>query len=1090
MKKNRPRGEVVRHALTVIKYSVYCCVLVCVTCSGLRAHDSFSQILDKRISIAFRNVGLSQALDELSSKTQVNFIYTTGQKMKAVSNFEAENEKLGVVLTRLLKPYKLIYVLVGNSIIIKNAGNESAGAPVVSNKPTTFESIRIRGRILDQKEPPGPLPGVTVGIKGSSKGTVTDVDGFFELDANVGDVLVLSQVGMAAKEYAITGKEKNLIISLAENASTLSEVVVTGFSEQKAKYVASSVSMANMTGLTNKPITQLSQALQGGATGINVSQGSGLPGGDAAAIKIRGIGSLTGSDPLVLVDGVPFDLNKLDPNTIESISILKDAAAASVYGARAGNGVILVTTKRGVAGKVDVQYNGFYGIQTPMYIPKFVEGATYMGMINEAQNNIGGAAIYTQEAIEATRAGSDPIRYPSTNWAELMIKKQSPIQQHALNVSGGNAAARFALSVNFLKQAGSVALSGFSRGTVRANTSVDLSRNFVVFMDLFAARDDQREPYANNRLTADLMGWIYTAPPNIASKYPDKPERLGYTYYGTYGESWNPLAQVEKGGFTQSVRDEVLINLRPKWDVTPGLTLKGQFSYRVQAGVDKSDREAYTFFDYFTNKQVGLAYGTTKGTTKAFSTNERLSYYYVGGNADYNKNFGNHRLNLIGGFSRELTNSGVFTERGLVSFFGKAYYSYNDKYLLEVGVRQDGSSLFAPGKKWGFFPSVAVGWNVKNERFLKDINVLNQFKLRGSYGTLGNMGISPYLFQTTISASSGTESSIGNPNITWEKVAILDVGADLSFFNRQVDITADWYEKKTRDLILSPQPTLTSGLRTAPVNIGNLVNRGFEFRVGYNRALAKDVDLSVNVGYSYNKTKWLKLSQELPLISANQIRYVGGAVTESYGYKSLGLLQQSDMDQNVPILSGQQPGDVRYQDIDGNGVINANDRVSLGRTDPQLTYFSNLTLRVKNFDVETQLTGIGRVPIFYTERIAVPLNTAGEGGTPTKWHLDYWTPQNTKARFPRLLPAPGNNLLFSDYWKVNGAFARVRYIQLGYTLPTAVSNRLKIRSLRVYLNAQNPFTFTQVEMVDPETRGTHKTYPMFKTYTAGLNIRF
>ncbi len=1082
MKKSLPRSEVIHYILTAMRYSAIITFLICCAASMSVAHDSNAQALEKPVTIHLKNVTLNQALDEIAAQVNVNIVFTGKVADLPTMNFRAKNAKLRDVLPKLLGPCHLSYALMGNSIVIRRDAAPEKG----KSKAIRADTILVRGRILDQKEPPGPLIGVTAVIKGTQKGATTDSDGFFEIYTKIGDVLVFTFIGFTGKEYVVNGNERNLIISLPETTTALNEVVVTGFSEQKVKYLASSVSMVSMSNVNNKPITQLSQALQGGTTGINVNQSSGLPGGDAASIKIRGVGSLLGSSPLVLVDGVPFDMNKLDPNTIESISILKDAAAASVYGARAGNGVILITTKRGVAGKVDVQYNVFYGNQTPMYKPDFVDAATYMEMVNEARKNTGGDPTYSQEVIHNTRNGVEPLRNPDTNWGRLLMKSNSMIQQHGLQVSGGNNSARFSLAANFMKQDGMLQNSTFNRANVRANTSIDLRKNVVVFMDLFASRDDQLQPYAYGGESGRLLNWIYTAPPNIMSKYPEKPDRPGYSYYGTYGESWNPVAQIEKGGTTQRIRDEVLINLRPKWDVSRDLTVKGQFSYRVSSGADKTNRESFVFFDYFTGEKAGWDYGTIKS---AGPTN-RSSYYYAGGNVDYNKNFGDHRVNIIAGFSQEMNNADAWQEIGLLSVFGKAYYSFKDKYLLEAGMRRDGSSLFAPKKKWGNFPSMAAGWNVSNESFMKDLRFVSQLKLRGSYGMLGNNNIAPYRYQSTVNTGNGTESTIGNPDITWEKVGILDIGADLSLFGRKLDFTFDWYSKKTTDLILNPQPTLTSALLTGPINIGSVINRGWELKAGYNKSLTDHINFSLNLGYSRNTSEWLKLSQDTPIIDGNTIRQKGRAISEFYGYKSLGLIQQADMDANVPIIAGQGAGDVRYADMNGDGIINNDDRVALGSVDPVSTYFGNFSLKVRNVDFEILVTGTGQVPVFYSSRIALPLNVSGEGGTPLNWHRDYWTPENTHARFPRLLTAPGNNGLQSDFWKANGAFARVKYMQLGYNLPASVTGRLHIRGVRVYVNAQNPLTFTKLKIIDPETKGDQGTYPLFKTNTIGLNVRF
>ncbi|SKA42778.1 TonB-linked outer membrane protein, SusC/RagA family [Chitinophaga eiseniae] len=1075
-----PRRAISQNLVAVMRISSLLLALLTVAVSALKAEEAAAQRLKAlKLTMQARNEPLIQVLRKIEQATPLRFAYNATQvNGNQLVNAAFNDTPLEDVLNTLLVKRSYAWKERGNNIMISvNTG--AAGKPAV-------DSFVLRGRVLTQEEPPQPIPGTTVAVKGTTKGVITDPDGFFEVKAQANEVLVFSVIGYKPKEYTVQRNQRNLVISLQENVSGLNELVVTGFSEQKVKHMASSVATVNLSNVNNKPITQLSQALQGGVTGINVNQGSGLPGGDAAAIKIRGVGTFLSSDPLVLVDGVPFDMNKLDPNTIESISVLKDAAAASLYGARAGNGVIIITTKRGVPGVVNVQYNGYAGTQTPVYSPEFVDAATYMRMTNEAIRNNGGDPLYSEDVIRQTADRSDPVKYPSTNWKDEVIHQQSQIQQHSMSVSGGNSAARFALTASYLSQQGMVKNSSFNKGNVRANTSVDLSKNIVVFMDLFASREEQNQPYALGRGAGGILGWAYTAPPNIAAKYPDKPERPGYTYYGTYGESWNPVANTERGGVSNRVRDEILINLRPKWEIIPGLTLKGQFSYRVSSGADKTNRDAYIFFDYFTNQKTGRDFTDIKSA----GPSNRSGYYYTGGNLDYNKSFGKHRVNAVLGYSKEMNNPDPWKEITLASVFGKVYYSYADRYLLEAGMRRDGSSIFAPGKKWGNFPSIAVGWNLGNEAFMKPLTFLDQLKLRGSYGRLGNNAIDPYMYQSTVDPGNGKESTFGNPNITWEKVAILDIGADISLFKNKLDVTFDWYNKKTSDLILRPQPTLTSAIGLTPINIGTMKNAGWEVKLSYNTNVGKNVNIAVNAGYSRNKSTLLKMAQTLPLIEGNTIREVGGAFAEYYGFKSLGLIQQGDIEKGIAIIPGQAAGDIRYADIDNNGVIDDNDKVKLGATEPYSSYFGSISVKWKRFDFETMITGIGQVVNFYNGRIAIPFNAASEGGTPLTWHMDYWTPENPGARFPRLLPSPGPNEKVSDFWSVNGAYARVKYIQIGYQLPVSQTGRIKLKSIRVYLNAQNPLTITEMEVSDPETRGDETKYPIMKMYTAGLNISF
>ena len=971
----------------------------------------------------------------------------------------------------------------------------SAGLALIS-PPLAFaarpadELLDIRGVVVDTKDPPTPLVGVTVLVQGTVRGTTTDAEGFFSIKAKHGDVLTFSFIGYTGKEYRVNKSVANLSIAMEEELTSIDQVVVTGMTSQQRKHIAASVGAVAPSNFENKPITRLSQALQGGTTGILVTQSSGLPGGDGATIKIRGVASLLGSDPLVLVDGFEFDMDKLDPSTVESVSILKDAAAASIYGAKAGNGVILITTKRGSAGKVSVSYNGYFGIQQPIYLPDFVDGATYMEYINEANRNTTGVDKYTPEQIRITREGSDPIHYPSTDWMKETMRETAPIHEHNFTVSGGNTTARFALSAQYLNQDGmyKVMDNGFERLTVRANTTVNLNKDIMMFVDMFVGRDTQRQPETMNKT---ILDYIYLAPPTLVSKYPRKEgQKPGYDYYGVYFEWMNPLANLERGTQVESVRDYVTINARPTWHIIPGLTLKGQVGYRIASGMDKKDRNAYVFLDYFSGNESG-----TFGAVKSATYTTRTSYWMVGATLDWTKEFGDHRINILGGWNEEVDRRSGWDDVALLSFFGKAYYSYKDKYLAEVGIRRDGSSLFGDGHKWGNFPSVAVGWNVNREPWMQNARFIDNFKIRASYGMLGNNNVALYRYQTIID-NSGNEIVNGNPDLTWEKVKILDAGIDLSLFGQKLEVTFDWFRKVTDDMIVNVPSTPSSGLLAAPMNVGKAEVKGYEIGVGFNHSFTKDIDFSINLGYSYNKSKWLEITND-ELINGNTIYRKGHAIKEYYGYQADHLLTQDDLDFRVPIIGGydgattaQLPGDIRYVDTNGDKVITTDDRVPLGDQDPHSVYYGNLSFRWKNLDFDMQVNGVGYVPIFYQGLISNPLDPE-YGGTPQRWHLDHWKAENPdrNAKLPRVTTDPGNNALLSTFWKENGAFVRIKYMQLGYNFK-ALAKKIHAGNFRVYVNVQNPFTFTKVELIDPETKGTHTTYPMFKTYSVGLNVNF
>ena len=956
----------------------------------------------------------------------------------------------------------------------------------------------IQGQVFEKTEPPYPIPGVTVMVKGQPIATITDEGGYFSIKDKRRDVLTFSFLGFKPSEYVVTREIKNLNIALEEDIQSLDEVVVTGFSEEKKLNTISSIATLDVSkNIINKPITSLSQALQGGITGLTVSQSSGLPGADAATIKIRGISTLGESDPLVLVDGVPMDMNNLDPNTIESVTVLKDAAAAAIYGARAANGVIVIKTKRGTPGKVSVSYNGYYGVQKATYLPEFIDAAGYMEMVNAANTNIGGDATYTQEQIDNTRAGVDPYTYPNTDWADFMFDDGS-IQSHSVSISGGSSVARFALTVNYLDNQGLIEKTDHDRLNIRANTSVSLKENLSVDMDFNSYRNKRHEAmYRGDQYTSNIIGYMYSTPPNTVPRYPLK-EGSDVVFYGNRPEQRNPAALIDQGGRREVLEDNVSINIAPRWEIIPNLVLRGQYSYRISSGANNDKRKAYNFFDYNS--------GALLETWSAINTagKDRSSYYYIGATAEYTYEKDKHRIFFIVGANQELTNDGDWDEWSMRSFFGKVNYTYDRRYLLEATVRGDGSSRFGPGNKYGCFPSIAAGWNVHEEAFMKSFKKLNNLKLRASYGLLGNENIGLYQYQTLVSSGNGNETVYGNPDITWETVHMLNIGFDLGMF-KSLNVTFDYYNKLTKDMIINPPISYIGGISSAPLNSGEVRNRGWELDVNYNKSF-RDLGLNIHGGLSQNKNKIEALFGG-PYDNGGTVNMVGHALNSYYVYPTEGLLQESDFlqdpdgtrtpNEGVVIFDGQQPGDIKYLDVSGpdgvpDGKITTDDRVVKGDAQPDLNYFANLTLNYKNWDFEVLFQGVTGVDAYYSEPYSFGLNIEGDGQTPLAVQNDYWTPTNTDARYPRMAPTStyGNNNRRADFWHFDAGYCRVKYIQLGYTFNQMRLKDLGISKIRLYVNAQNPWTITKDDLVDPESRGQKSSYPLVKTYSLGVSVNF
>ena len=949
--------------------------------------------------------------------------------------------------------------------------------------------ITIKGKVFDTHEPPRELPGVTIAIKGTTDGASSDENGYFAIDVPKDAILVFTMVGHKSVEYLARSANSNLIIALQEDIASLDEAVVIGQTEQKKKHIAGSISSLNVASqISGKPITTLSQSLQGGVTGLQVQQSSGMPGGDAAAIKIRGISTLGNSNPLVLVDGIPMDMNHIDPVTVESVTVLKDAAASAMYGARAANGVILVTTKRGTPGKISVTYDGYVGSQSPTYLQELVDAPQYMRMYNEARVNSGNEPFYSEDVITKTMEGSDPVMYPNTDWVDLIVKQNSPITSHSISLDGGNNLARFAVTANYLFQDGMIPLNKMERFNVRANTSITVNKRFVFDVDLLAIKRNTRNNFRpdegsgfGNRILED----VYRVPPTILPKYPEK---NGRTMYGRYADIVNPLAYSEKGGHRDFESAQALINIQPKWEVFPDFNLKGQFSFRLNSDQLRSVADAYNFFDYGTNQLV-QSWGVTRSATF-----DRTTYMYMAANADYTFTRNNHRLYAFGGFSTEKNSAGSWDVNTMVSGYTKLNYSFKDKYLIEATARIDGSSRFGPGHKWGFFPSTAVGWNVHQEEFLKNSGVVNNLKLRASYGLLGNENIGLYRYQTLVQGTNGYENIWGNPDITWETVGLFDVGVDIGLFENSLEIIFDYYDKMTKDIILNPQVSYVGGMGNVPINAGKVRNRGWELSLNYFKQLGKNWNISVRPGVSYNRNQIIKL-QNGPYLSSTSINQEGSPINSIYGYRTAGLLQQTDFNSEgvarLPVVVGAKPGDIRYIDLNGDTMIDAKDQEAIGNSVPTFNYFTNLRLAHRKFDIEMLVQGTGRSDQRLTGMLAYPLDQTADGGVPTTYYSQrYWTPERTDARFPRLSNTPANNKLSSDFWIQNGAYCRIKYIQLGYNLPVNAVRKAGASSARFYLNAQNPFVFTPMKLMDPESLGNQWTYGIMKVYTVGINVKF
>lgn len=990
------------------------------------------------------------------------------------------------------------------------------------------------------------LPGVTVTVKGKGNGTVTDVDGHFEISIPGNDaVLVFSYVGYFPKEVIVNGQQPIEVV-LNEDTRQLNQVVVVGFGTQKKVNLTGAVSMIGEKELAGRPVTSMSGALQGLMPGLTVVSNTGFPGDPKSTIRVRGVGTTNNSDPFVLIDGVPGDINFLNPTDIESISVLKDAASASIYGSRAANGVILVTTKKGKVNQPPtVSYNGYYGLQRPYALPKMIGAAEYMSMLNEAQRNVGLPETYTDADIQKAKDGTDPDYFANTNWPKTLFKEHAPLQEHNLSLSGGAQRVSYYLSYGRQDQKGLVvgdqykALRNNLRARINAYTLFD-----VLDLDANIGYIDrtQNQPAGG---TDGNTGPIYTA----LTMSPLNPVKFSNGNWGYGGGSSNPVAIATDGGYNNFKSQELTGNISAKLHLLPRLDVTGQY------GTNIINQRRATFsrkIDYYYPDSGEFWY--TNSTSNSL---EMRDYTSRMNNLSLLINYGfqvqQHHVKLLGGYQQETYRYESFVaskqnfvsddvpifnlgsdnpnaggdayQYALRSWFGRLNYDYKEKYLLELNFRYDGSSRYAPDDRYGAFPSASAAWRFTQENFMKDNNSmrwLNEGKLRVSYGDLGNQygadgtGYSEwYPYQQVVTGVTTmpigniqtrglAQTNLANPLLRWEKVNMLNLGIDLAFLNNRLAVTADWFNKRTIDIQLKvPQPDVL-GLEVPDQNAGNVSNKGWEISLGWNDHI-KDFTYGLTAQLSDVKNKVENLGGAPPVLDS-RIRQVGYPIDAFYGYRTNGLAQEADftkdavtgkLNPNFPIFEADlgkvAPGDLKYRDLNGDGKITADkDREVIGNAFPRYTYSLRGNLGWKNIDLSFFLQGVGEANGYVG---SIGLHTfQAYGSYPQEVHRDHWTPENTDAWYPRFtfLDTRNTTARQSDYWLQNAAYLRVKNIQIGYTFPSQWLSKARIQRVRAYVSADNLFTKTNFFYAyDPETVTTSGgEYPQVKTVVFGINVNF
>lgn len=1056
------------------------------------------------------------------------------------------------------------------------------------------QNVTFRGVVLDKAHQS--VAGAFIVQQGTTNGTMSDADGNFSLRVPQGAVVEVSCMGYESRLFTVT-EDQMLDILLEDDAQMLEETVVIGYGVQKKSVVTAAISSITSDDLKATAQTRVDNVLQGMTSGVTVIQSSGAP--DAGTqVRIRGIGTINNSEPLYIVDGLPAgSIDYLNPNDIERIEVLKDAASGAVYGARAANGVVLITTKKGSKGKSQVSYNFSYGIQNPWRKPAVLNATEYAVMMNEGQLNAGNAPMF-----------DDPYSLgEGTDWIDAVFDKNAPVVKHDISVTGGTDVMDYAVSLGYLSRQGTIGgrfgRSFYDRITYHQNLGFNVfdsseERSFLNAMtvrtNLSYAHISSAGISTNSEYGSPLgsaigmspLETIYASEADEAryralypNGYPfiirDK-EGRAYTIAdaGTYNEQANPIADLDRptgstgtNKFIAGAQSELQIwdNLKLRSSVSLDLAYVDSHSYSPEYFLTSKNYKYDTVtpvsqYDKNGNETIveKINYGSS-----ASQSNSKYFSWQVENVLAYDKTIGKHSFSTVLGQTLfRSTSANVGAEANglrypydewkisvnntlgqrtdgdrngwgswnsipysLMSWFGRVSYNYDERYMGEVTLRRDASSRFGPDNKWGTFPSFSLGWNVKNEAFMQSVDWLSTLKLRASWGINGSDNIGNFTYAVYASSgnnyafgsgATGSEtitigtkpSGLANPNVKWEQSIQTDLGIEMGFLGNRITATVDYYNKLTSGMLMAMAVPSYSGDSAPQGNVGNMVNRGVEFDLGYRNHIG-DFHYKVSANATYNRNELTFLGDDATSLYGSNHKIgqltrgiVGLPFPYFYGYKTDGIFQNVDevnsyvnKDGNL-LQPNAAPGDVRFVDVDENGILDDADRTYIGKGVPDWTFGITLSAEYKGFDFSMLLQGMFGVQAFHVDRrtdlyyINLPKNI-----------LNRWTGEGTSNKYPRFVFDSANeNYRVSDLWVEDASFLRARNIQLGYTLPSNLTQRVKIARLRLYVQAENAFTLTRYTGCDPEVTGGNGfgsdagidrgVYPQARTLTCGLNLNF
>lgn len=1087
-------------------------LMVCVFCSY--AGNAHSQ--NAKVSIRMNNVKLDKILNEIENQTDYLFIYNNQVDINKITSVKVKNEAVAQVLDKILSGTGINYELEGTHIILTTEA--------IKDLHAQQQAKTVTGTVTDVSGEP--IIGANIRIKGTTTGTITDIDGNFSIEAEPQSVIEVSYIGYLTQETVINN-QKSIRFLLKEDTKTLDEVVVIGYGVQKKADLTGSVANINTEKLNTQSNANIGQALQGKIAGVDIVSQGGAP-GSGTRIMVRGIGTLNNASPLYIVDGMYMNsIDHINPNDIASIDVLKDASSAAIYGSRAANGVIIVTTKEGsnTEGKPIIDLSVNLGISTASKFLDMLDAKGWAEVTTIARQAIGKPAL---------DMATDLANKPDNDWQDIMFRP-ALMQNYNLSVKGGGKYSTYYTGLGYFNQDGIVKGTNYQRYNIQSKN--DYKRGiFSAGTNLIISFSHDKP--LHQELRGGMIGTILQSVPTL-EKYDDTREG---GYGGTYGDVVNiphPLAIIDDNimdRYNENVK--IFANLYAQIELFKGL------KYKLNLTPDFSFER---YKNYLNKYDFGLA---TNSITQLTERQRRRRNILVENLLTFDRTFGKHKISALAGYTYQdsrfrhiqaygeglpqgleeidaattnRSNEGNSWRSVLTSILGRVFYSYQNKYLFTATIRRDGSSKFGKNNRYGYFPSFSLGWNVAEEKFMENVHWLDQLKLRGGYGVLGNQEIDNYQYSSTITTGINYPDGNGgllqgafpknfaNPDIKWEETAMTNVGIDFMAFNNRLSLTADYYVKNTKDILLTVPIPISSGGANDPIrNAGKIRNNGFEFNLGWMDQPNPDISYGINLIGSFNKNKVIAMGSESGSIKGGSTNQNITTSETKAGYPIGGYWlistagyfnSQEEVDayakDGKKIQPAAEPGDIKFVDANNDGVINDDDRVFQGSPFPDFTFALNGNMRYKNFDLSIGLQGVLGNKIYNATRQTLEDVTKGSNFLASC--LDYWTPENKNASHPRLTwDDPNRNTRAeSDRYLENGSYLRLRSVQLGYTFPQTWFKGA-IQHARVYINAENLFTITSYSGYSPDVNADNANYrgfdnfiyPTNRTFMLGLNVTF